>query len=166
MADLVGVAGNYDFLSCEALADPYPLYHRLRRQSPIHFSERMGTFALTRYADAQAALRDSRLLTIPASTFTARLPAAARASLHSFERQFSLWMPIRDPPDHTRLRTLINKAFTPRMVEAMRPRISRLVDSLLDAAVARGQFDLIADLAAPLPVIVIAELLGARHKLT
>jgi len=161
MADPAAPAGNYDFLSPEALADPYPLYHKLRAASPVYFSERMGVFALSRYCDAYAALRDSRLGTVPAAVFTERLSAAAREVLRDFERQFSLWMLVRDPPDHTRLRGLINKAFSPRMIEAMRPKVVEIVTSLLAAAAARGRLDVIADLAYPLPVIVIAELLGA-----
>src|SRR5262249_18106568 len=127
---------------------------------PIYYSERLGAWAFSRYQDVQALLKDGRLGTERAELFAERLPPPARASMREFVRSFSLLMLIRDPPDHTPLRALINKAFTPGMVQNLRPQISAIVDGLLDAAAGQGALDLIADLAYPLPAIVIAEMLG------
>ena len=112
---------------------------------------------LTRHEDVSAALRDARLSSDPR-----HIPDARRARL---VEQFGgdLRLPIMlflDPPDHTRLRRLANKAFTPPVVAALRPRIAALVTDLLDRAAAQGEVDLMAALAFPLPVIVICELLG------
>lgn len=89
------------------------------------------------------------------------MPPSAREQLRQFEDHFTVGLISSDPPTHTRLRALINKAFTPRVIEQLRPRIQALVDSLLDRVVERGEMDVIADLAYPLPATVIAELLGA-----
>ena len=126
----------------------------------------MGLFQLrgfrfywvTRYDDVAAALRDPRL---SAKKFPDEMLAAGVPE--SFRRLGELlthMMLLKDPPDHTRLRGLVNKAFTPRVVEGLRGRAEAIVDELLDAAQPSGRMDVIRDLATPLPVIVIAELLG------
>lgn len=147
----------------EFLADPYPFYHQLREHDPVHWNQVLGfgMWVLTRYPDVLFVLRDPRLSAQRRSAEVVQqalqlFPEAADASpLARANTMLSC-----DPPDHTRMRTLVNKAFTPRAVEAMRPRVQAIVDSLLDAAQERGGMDIIADLAYPLPVIVIAEMLG------
>src|SRR5207249_1642021 len=144
---------SFNPMDPEFLADPYPTYHRLRAEDPVHQSP-LGFWVLTRYEDVSAVLRDARFIKEPlaalvAARFGAEVP---RGVGHS--------MLDRDPPDHTRLRGLVSKAFTPRVVEGLRPRIQQIVDGLLDGVTARGSMDLIEEFAYPIPVIVICEMLG------
>jgi cytochrome P450 len=148
------------------LANPYPLYALLRATSPvlrppIPGYDGPGVVVLTRHADVEAVLRDPRF------TVDRTRAHVVRAFSDRFPRQLLegpdgfRTMLMMDPPDHTRLRHLVNRAFTPRRVEErMRPRIEALVDELLAPARERGALDVIRDFAEPLPAIVIAELLG------
>ena len=136
----------------EFVADPYPFYHRLRTEDPVHHSP-LGFWVLTRYDDVVAALRDPRLAKEAIASFVAARFGAPVPAM-------GLSMLDRDPPDHTRLRGLVSKAFTPRVVEGLRPRIQQIVDSLIDRVTARGSMDLIEEFAYPIPVIVICEMLG------
>lgn len=143
--------------------DPYPTYRFLRDEDPVHWSDTVGGWLLTRYDDVLSTIRDpgafsSQGRMLPA---LAHLPPEARGRLRPFEQHFLVGLISADPPDHKRLRTLVNTAFTPRVVERLRPRIQALVDELLDAVQGRGEMDLIRDFAYPLPATVIAELLGA-----
>ena len=136
--------------------DPYPLYDRLRELAPVLPSQSYGTL-LTRYADCQAVLRDPRLV----RGWSSRLDSLRddwrrRPALAGADR----WLLMLDGADHTRLRKLVTRAFTPRTVERLRPRIAALVDAALAALEADGGGDLMEGLAFPLPVRVIAELLG------
>jgi cytochrome P450 len=144
----------------EVREDPYPLYRRLREEDPVHESF-VGVWVLSRYADVQAVLRDGRF---SSDERTSEMFEVFRTTLRpeeaaSFDRQ-PRSMLFLDPPDHTRLRSLVNKAFTARVVEGLRPRIRTVVDSLLDEALERGSMDLVADLAYPVPITMICELLG------
>jgi cytochrome P450 len=134
------------------VADPYPTYHRLRAEDPVHHSP-LGFWVLTRYEDVVAALRDPRLAKEAIAAFVAARFGAAVPAV-------GLSMLDRDPPDHTRLRSLVSKAFTPRVVERLRPRIQQIVDGLLDRAQRTGGMDLIEEFAYPIPVNVICEMLG------
>jgi cytochrome P450 len=138
----------------EFIADPYPFYRRLREQDPIHRSG-LGFWVLTRYDDVVTLLRDPRF---GRDRYQPLL--RARFGDEATSGSISGSMLFRDPPDHTRLRGLVSKAFTPRAVETMRPHIQRIVDELLDAVRDARAMDVIADLAYPLPVIVICEMLG------
>jgi len=151
----------FDVLRPENLRDPYPFYRRLRDADPVYWDARRDTWVLTRYADVVAALRDPRLSA--ERVLPGRGPAAGAESAPDespIARAMAKQMLFLDPPDHTRLRGLVSKAFTPRVIEGMRPRIQALVDELLDAVAARGRMDLIADFSFPFPAIVIAGLLG------
>src|SRR5262245_31716996 len=136
----------------EFLADPYPMYHRLRTEDPVHHSP-LGFWVLTRYEDVVSALRDPRFAKEAIAAYV-----AARFGMPTPGGGLS--MLDRDPPDHTRLRGLVNKAFTPRVVEGLRPHIQQIVDDLLARTADRGAMDLIEDFAYPLPVTVICEMLG------
>jgi cytochrome P450 len=137
----------------EFLADPYPTYHRLRDEDPVHHSP-MDFWVLTRYEDVAAVLRDPRFIKEPIVSMV-----AARFGV-SVPPGVGLSMLDRDPPDHTRLRSLVSKAFTPRVVEGLRPRIQTMVDDLITRAEAVGSMDLIEEFAYPIPVNVICEMLG------
>src|SRR5690349_13276407 len=128
----------------EFFANPYPLYHRLRSESPVYWSEKLGGWLLTRYDDCTAALRDYRRLS-NRDRMTVLLNPLGEEAGKRFElvrRHFCEGLIFSDPPDHTRLRTLVNKAFTPSTVERMRPRIQEIVKALLDAVQDGKEMDL------------------------
>ncbi len=145
--------------------NPYALYGMLRESNPVFrppvpIETGAGIFVLTRHADVEAALRDKHMSAQRQRAdvfrrYADQLPAAILQG-----GPISGSMLIQDPPEHTRLRGLVNKAFTPRRIEALRPRIEALVAGLLDGIGDGGELDVIHDLAEPLPAIVIAELLG------
>src|SRR5882762_1855808 len=135
-------------------ANPYPFYHQLREKDPIHETS-MGFWVLTRYDDVVMSLRDPRF---GREAFEPLL--AAMYGQAGEQGRLPRSMLFRDPPDHTRLRTLVSKAFTPRVIEGLRPHIQQIVDGLLGRVQDERTMDLIADLAFPLPVIVISEMLG------
>lgn len=134
----------------------------------VHFSEPWRGWCITRYADVAAGFRDARLSAKRSATWTAMLPPEVRDRLAPLTRNMASWALIQDPPDHTRLRGLVAKSFTPRVVERLRPAIGELTRMLLDEAPG-DTVDVVRDLAAPLPVIVIGDLLGLprddRHLL-
>ncbi len=140
--------------------DPYPAYAWLREHEPAHWSARLKMWVITRWEDVQRILQDP--VRYSSDRFRRIPPALARRrpDIEDVARVLRDWAVYRDPPDHTRLRGLLNKAFTPRRVESMAPRIQCVVDELLDAAAERGGMDVIADFAFPLPATVIAALLG------
>jgi cytochrome P450 len=142
------------------LEDPYPLYQRLREADPVYWDERAKSWVLTRYADNAAALRDPRYTVMGFMSNTSWIPEDIRPTLEPPLRAVSRQMLFQDPPDHTRLRGLVAKAFTPRMIESLRPVIQRVTNELLDQAEAKGHMELIREFAFPLPAIIIATMLG------
>jgi len=150
-----------NLLRPEVRANPYPFYARIRSQDPVHWDEDMGFWVLTRYADVAFAFNDPRFSRAQGlmGGFK-RLPESEQRIAEPVYHACSKMMTYSDPPYHTRLRGLANKAFTPRVVEQMRLHIQQIVDDLLEAVQAKGQMDVIHDLAYPLPIIVIAEMLG------
>ncbi|WP_433176968.1 cytochrome P450 [Actinoallomurus sp. CA-150999] len=157
--------------SPEFVADPYPAFERLRRESPVFFHEPTDQWVITRYADVNALLRDRRLgrTYLHVTTHEEFGRPAPAEFLAPFWDLNNAGMLDLEPPDHTRLRRLVSKAFTPRMVEDLRPRIRALAEGLVRGLVERGGGDLVAEVAEPLPVTVIAEMLGVpegdRHLL-
>lgn len=151
---------QYVRLQPESLADPYTLFHWLRAEDPVYWSERVDGWVLTGYPVVVAILRDPRVSSNRHTDARTRLREAAREQARALREHLSLMMGNSDPPNHTRLRSLINKAFTPRVVEAMSSRIQALADQLLDAVQGAGRMDVIRDFAYRLPIIVISELLG------
>lgn len=146
----------YDPKSPAMLANPYPVFRQLQADDPVHWNEVLGGWVLTRYAHVQAFLRDLRF---SSSRIAPRMETLAEGE-RSLGRALSLWMVFIDPPDHTRLRMLVNKAFTPQVVAGMRPRIAAVVDELLSEVAPRGEMDLIRDFSYPLPATVIAHMIG------
>ena len=155
------VAVQYNPAIPEVQKDPYPLYKRLREEDPVHWSEALDAWVLTRYDDVVAVLRDSRF---SADRRGARnryaQEAMAAAEEHGGPVARANTLLTSDPPDHTRMRLLISKAFLPRAVEKLRPHIQEITDELLDAVQEPGRLDILLDIAHPLPTIVIAELMG------
>jgi cytochrome P450 len=150
---------SFNPLSADLRYDPHPLFRRLREKDPVHYSEAFQGWIVTRYDDVQAILRDSTWAADRSLIENERM--AERINSDSIQNQvLARTMLTVDPPDHTRLRTLVSKAFTPRAVERMKPRIQSITDHLLDELEGTDEMDVIRDLAYPLPVIVIAEMLG------
>lgn len=149
-----------DALNPEHLANPYPIYHHLRAEDPVRWDEGTNSWVITGYTEVLSALRDNRLSAARFFIDTTWFPEEVRDTLKPVTLALTRQILFLDPPDHTRLRGLVAKAFTPRVLESLRPRIQGIVDQLLDAVQKQGQMDLMRDFAYPLPAIVIAELLG------
>ena len=145
------------FFTPEGRADPYPRYHRLRELAPVHRSDSLQSWLLTRYDDCRAALRDPRLEKHFAESLDVRAPGwRARPGLVWSSRT----MLNLDGPAHTRLRRLVVREFTPRTVEVLRPKVEAMVEELLDAIDEHGASELMEALAFRLPISVIGALLG------
>jgi cytochrome P450 len=145
-------------------SDPFPHYADLRERAPIHRNE-LGFWVLARHADCLAVLRDRRASSDSLNVDVDRMPAGFRTPIAPDDPVAAAMVEMRpflfrDPPDHTRLRGLVSKAFTPRVVESLRARTRQAVDELLDAALDAGRVDLLEAFAYPLPVRVICDLLG------
>ncbi|EPX54982.1 putative cytochrome P450 hydroxylase [Cystobacter fuscus DSM 2262] len=149
------------------LVEPFAELERLRAAGPLHHIEEptgLRFWLVTRFAEASQLLKDRRIVV--------HRPGGQRISAVTLspdvDRMIGRSMLASDPPDHSRLRSLVSKAFTPRFVEELRPRIQRLVDELIDAAEPRGRMDLINDFAFTLPIVVIADMMGLpaqdRHR--
>jgi pimeloyl-[acyl-carrier protein] synthase len=152
---------DYTLFCRGRLANPYPLYQRLRSEDPVHWSDLANSWILTRYDDVRFALQyDPRLTAERLSPLLKQLPATVQSEVEPLRQLLSTWMQYYDPPDHTRLRKLVNKTFTPRILEHLRPRIQAIVDELIDTVYDSGQIEVIREFAYPLPAIVVAELLG------
>jgi cytochrome P450 len=150
-------------VSAEFIDSPYPVLDRLRELDPIHWSESVGGWILTRYDDVLASFKDVSNYSNEGRLGRAAeyLPAESRRQLETFEAHYrTKGLLHSDPPDHTRLRRLVLQAFSPRAIEAMRPRIQQIVDELIDRVEGRGAMEVIDDLAFAVPVTVLAEMLG------
>ena len=157
--DLFSVA-----LTPEFRDDPYQYFHLLREHEPVHHNP-IGVYMLSRYADASAVVRDPSLSNNERKSdlYQAFRDANPDAQQGVFDDEFGEAVILfLDPPDHTRLRGLVSKAFTPKVIGQLRPRIEQIVAERLDAVEARGngRMDVVTDLAYPLPVVIICELLG------
>ncbi|MFJ5233001.1 cytochrome P450 [Kitasatospora sp. NPDC088391] len=161
----------FDPWSPAFVADPYPAYAALRDEAPVQYCAPTGQWLVSRHADVSALLRDRRLGRTHTHRFTHEefgrpAPDPAHEPFHTLNDHGLLDL---EGPDHTRIRRLVSKAFTPRTVEALRPAVRRLAGGLVDGLLADGGGDLIARVAEPLPVAVIAEMLGIpesdRHQL-
>ncbi len=137
---------SYDPTSARIRNDPYPTYDRMREKDPVHKMRLISAWALTRYEDVDMVLRDHRRFLKDDDIIE------YRSMLNS------------NPPDHTRLRAIVSKAFTPRSVAELHPRIERIVNGLLDDMEGEGRFDLIEKFAFPIPITVIAEMLGVPSE--
>lgn len=152
-------SAGFDLRDPAFLADPYPVYDRLRAAAPV-WKAPFGRWLLTRYDDCNLLMRDRRF----GKDYTDPEALQRRFGPTALEEpavmELSHMMLMRDPPDHTRLRSLVAKAFTARRIEALRPRVREIAERLIDAVMPAGRMDAIRDLAFPLPMMVICELMG------
>jgi cytochrome P450 len=142
----------YDPLDPRVIANPYPFYELLQREAPVHRVEKHGFFVLTRYEDVSAALLDPETFSSTWGPGPIKVISPVRMILHL------------DPPEHGPLRAIIAKAFTPAAIRRVEPRVRELAEGLVDRVLDRGEVDLVDDFAVPLPVGVIAELLGVSRS--
>jgi cytochrome P450 len=145
-------------------SDPFTLYADLRERAPIHKNP-LGFWVVTRHADCLAILRDRRASSDSLNVAVDRMPQGFRSPIAEDDPLAAAMLEMRpflfrDPPDHTRLRSLVSKAFTPKVVESLRARTHEVVDELLDAAMEADRVDLLEEFAYPLPVRIICDLLG------
>ncbi|WP_371636283.1 cytochrome P450 [Streptomyces zaomyceticus] len=156
-----------ELFTWEFASDPYPAYAWLRERAPVHrttLPSGVEAWLVTRYADARQALADQRLSKNPAHHDES--PHAKGKTGIPGERKAELMTHLLniDPPDHTRLRRLVSKAFTPRRVAEFAPRVQELTDRLIDSFVEKGSADLIHEFAFPLPIYAICDLLGVPEE--
>ena len=151
-----------DWTSPAMLDDPYAIFHRIRATDPVHWNPQTHSWVLTRHADVAAAIHDRRLSSAPtgAPSFASQIPPEEMAHLGTVVPYLMMFMQGMDPPAHTRQRALVQKAFTPRTIEGLRPRVEQLVREALEAAAAAGEIELMSALAVPLPATIIMEMLG------
>jgi cytochrome P450 len=147
----------YHLLDPEVLANPYPLYRRLRTEDPVHWDPYLHAWIVTRYADVVQVLH--RFVADRTPT-PAQLDAIGLSDLGPVAQVMVRQMLFMDAPTHTRIRGLAAHAFTPRRVAVLRSHIQEIMDGLLDAVIPRGRMDVIGGIAEPLPAIVTAEMLG------
>jgi cytochrome P450 len=151
----------FDPLAPEFIRDPYPHYERMRTTDPVHLTS-FGAYVASRHAEVSLVMRDKRF----GKDYVERTIRRYGPKImdEPVFRSMSHWMLQQDPPDHTRLRGLVVKAFTARRVEDMRPRIQQVVDETLDRIIPQGKMDLIEDFAFRLPVTIICDMLGIPEE--
>jgi cytochrome P450 len=157
-------SGGFDFggfnpAMPEFRANPYPIYQLLRTAMPI-LQTPLGPWLISRYADGDAILKDKRYATIDLRRIGEAAQLPSDDMLNAARETMGMTMLFMDPPKHGRIRGLVNKAFSPRMIESLRPRIQQIADELISQFDTNSEVDLISQFAYPLPVIVIAEMLG------
>jgi cytochrome P450 PksS len=155
----------YNLLTPEARLNPYPVYDLLRKEDPVHWSESLQVWILTRYDDVMAALRHPALSSDRLKQFAAHQLQGLNLSLVSdFLRVANRMMIIKDVPEHTRLRRMASESFTKSALDVWRPIVQKVVDELLIQIEAKGHMDLVTDFAQPLPALVIAEMFGIARE--
>lgn len=156
-------AAEFDrvLLSEDFLANPYQYYAQLREYDPVCWSDQLNAWVLTRYQDVRAALTNPLLISGKrVESYANRLAPELQSEMQALFYQVGKWIGNMDPPDHKRLRRMVDVAFTPKMVEALRPQIAQLAQELIAKVAAQGRMDFVRDFAYPLPAIVIAQMLG------
>ncbi|MBM7660265.1 cytochrome P450 [Bacillus mesophilus] len=163
--------GPFNPLSAEFQEDRYEVLKKYREQEPVHGSpekvlsgRELTRWTLTRYDDAVFVLKDSRFVKELKNVFPDAPPPPIPSGMEALVSSQRNQMLFRDPPDHTRLRRLVTQAFTPRIVEQLNPRIKEIAVDLLSDIKVGSEFDVVSAFAFPLPVIVIAEMLGVPHE--
>ena len=154
--------------SDEILQDPYPTYARLHEEGPLHYVEVGGKWAvwsIFSHAECSSIAKDPRLSAKRAKQMLLPLPLSRQAEFTELARMLSLWLIFMDPPEHTRLRKLLNKGFSAAAVEGLRPQAEAIVDQMLSPLSHGSEIDLMSEFANPMPVRIISELLGVPQAL-
>jgi cytochrome P450 len=144
--------------------DPFPLYARLQDEDPVHWSPLLRTWIVTRYDDVRDVALTADLSPNRLKPFYASLKDERRDLLAEVMRYLSLWLVFRDPPEHTRLRRLLNGVINPKVVQAMRPGIRQVVEDVLDRVAGRTELDFASEVAALIPAWVILDMLGIPRE--
>jgi cytochrome P450 len=153
----------------EFVQNPYPTYHRLLEEGPLHFVDvsggMWGVWAVFRHAECSAVAKDPRLSVRRTEGMLFTLPAERQNDFKELVRMLGLWMIFIDPPEHTRMRKLMNQGFSQSAAQALRPQVEKIVDRVLDSVADCSEADLVKELAYPMPVRVISELLGVPETM-
>ena len=162
----MNTAPEFDLFSPDFHANPYPYYAMLQEKAPIFFHETVGGWCLTRYEDVLATLKDARFGRDIFTVMTREEMGWPETPEHlrPLDEMRKAWILDKNPPQHTHLRTLVHKAFTPRIIEHLRERAQTIAEELIDNVQANGSMDIIADFALPLPTAMIAGMLGVPEE--
>lgn len=150
------------------LQDPYPTYARLHQEGPIHYLDvgsKWAVWSVISHAECSSVAKDPRLSAKRAQQMLLPLPLSRQADFSELARMFSLWLIFMDPPEHTRLRKLLNKGFSPAAIEALRPQVEAIVDRMLEPLQHGSEVELMGEFANPMPVRIISEMLGVPQEL-
>jgi cytochrome P450 len=152
----------------EILQDPYPAYARLHEEGPLHYLDVDGKWALwsiVSHAECSSAAKDPRLSAKRSQQMILSLPLSSQSDFSELARMLGLWLIFMDPPEHTRLRKLLNKGFSPTAIEGLRPQVEAIVDQMLQPPKRGAEIDLMREFANPMPVRIILEMLGIPQEL-
>jgi cytochrome P450 len=163
----VSATGGKVVFSDEILQDPYPTYARMHADGPLHYIDvgKWAVWAVFSHAECSLIAKDSRLSAKRAKQMLLPLPISRQAEFSELARMLSLWLIFMDPPEHTRLRKLLNKGFSPAVVENLRPQVEAIVDRMLAPYKEGSKIELMSEFANPLPVQIILEMLGIPVEL-
>ncbi|HWO31098.1 MAG TPA: cytochrome P450 [Candidatus Acidoferrum sp.] len=152
----------------DILRDPYPTYARLHEEGPIHYLDvgsKWAVWSVISHAECSSVAKDPRLSAKRAQQMLLPLPLSRQVEFSELARMFSLWLIFMDPPEHTRLRKLLNKGFSPAAIEALRPQVEAIVDRMLKPLQHGSEVELMGEFANPMPVRIISEMLGVPQEL-
>jgi len=157
-----------EVFSDEILQDPYPTYTRLLEEGPLHYVDvgsKWAVWSVFSHAECSAMAKDPRCSAKRAQQQLLALPLSRQAEFSELARMLGLWLIFMDPPEHTRLRKLLNKGFSPAAIEALRPQVEAIVDGMLKPLQAGSEVELMREFANPMPVRIICEMLGIPQEL-
>ena len=154
--------------SDEILQNPYPTYADLLEEGPLHYVDvgsKWAVWSVFSHAECSSIAKDPRLSAKRAQQMLLPLPLSRQAEFSELARMLGLWLIFMDPPEHTRLRKLLNKGFSPAAIEALRPQVEAIVDGMLKSLQHGSEVDLMREFANPMPVRIISEMLGIPQDL-
>jgi len=157
-----------EVFSDEILQDPYPTYARLLEEGPLHYVDvgsKWAVWSVFSHAECSAMAKDPRCSAKRAQQQLLALPLSRQAEFSELARMLGLWLIFMDPPEHTRLRKLLNKGFSPAAIEALRPQVEAIVDRMLKPLEHGSEVELMREFANPMPVRIICEMLGIPQEL-
>ena len=160
--------GKKVVFSDEILQDPYPIYARLHEEGPLHYVDvgsKWAVWSIFSHAECSSIAKDPRLSAKRAQQQLLALPLSRQAEFSELARMLGLWLIFMDPPEHTRLRKLLNRGFSPAAVEGLRPQVEAIVDQMLKTIQRGSEIDLMREFANPMPVRIILEMLGIPQEL-